>query len=215
MAKSYNLGNIHFPVQYEAEEYFKRMIKVHENRPRLEPEEEAVVRDLLRLHSDYHKFEEIGIEYIFVQRNFLYPTGYWFVVKSKDRSENGFSYHHCLRSKTHQQKVIEAFRYSVVEDIFEARDRAFANGSAVCPATGEVLSRGSCEVDHVYPRTLRFLMDMFLLDEGIDKEKSEKSVLLARNKYLEKHVDQEVIRKLTTMVDNEVKLKTWVADKKK
>ena len=159
MAKSYNLGNIHFPVQYEAEEYFKRMIKVHENRPRLEPEEEAVVRDLLRLHSDYHKFEEIGIEYIFVQRNFLYPTGYWFVVKSKDRSENGFSYHHCLRSKTHQQKVIEAFRYSVVEDIFEARDRAFANGSAVCPATGEVLSRGSCEVDHVYPRTLRFLTE--------------------------------------------------------
>ena len=49
----------------------------------------------------------------------------------------------------------------------------------------------------------------------LDKEKSEKSVLLARNKYLEKHVDQEVIRKLTTMVDNEVRLKTWVADKKK
>ena len=49
----------------------------------------------------------------------------------------------------------------------------------------------------------------------LDKEKSEKSVLLARNKYLEKHVDQEVIRKLTTMVDNEVKLKTWVSDKKK
>jgi hypothetical protein len=53
------------------------------------------------------------------------------------------------------------------------------------------------------------------LKTELDKEKSEKSVLLARNKYLERHVDQEVMRKLTTMVDNEVKLKTWVSDKKK
>lgn len=53
------------------------------------------------------------------------------------------------------------------------------------------------------------------LKTELDKEKSEKSVLLVRNKYLERHVDQEVMRKLTTMVDNEVKLKTWVSDKKK
>jgi len=53
------------------------------------------------------------------------------------------------------------------------------------------------------------------LKTELDKEKSEKSVLLARNKYLEKHIDKEVLRKLSVMVDNEVKLKSWVSDKKK
>jgi hypothetical protein len=49
----------------------------------------------------------------------------------------------------------------------------------------------------------------------LDKEKSEKSVLLARNKYLEKHMDKEIMKKLTTMVDNEVKLKSWISEKRK
>jgi len=49
----------------------------------------------------------------------------------------------------------------------------------------------------------------------LDKEKSEKSILLARISYLEKHMDKEVEKKLNAMVDNEVKLKSWVSDKKK
>jgi hypothetical protein len=78
------------------------------------------------------------------------------------------------------------------------------------PETGfTLILNGVSSINKELSNTIRQLRT------DLDKEKSEKSVLLARNKYLEKHVDQEVIRKLTTMVDNEVKLKTWVADKKK
>lgn len=53
------------------------------------------------------------------------------------------------------------------------------------------------------------------LRTDLDKEKSEKSILLTRIKYFEKHMDKEVEKKLSAMVDNEVKLKSWVSDKKK
>ena len=48
----------------------------------------------------------------------------------------------------------------------------------------------------------------------IDKHKSEKAILIARNKYLEKHCDKEVIKKLDTIVSNEVKMRSFFKDKK-
>lgn len=54
-----------------------------------------------------------------------------------------------------------------------------------------------------------------MLQTELDREKSEKSTILTRNRFLEKHMDHEVERKMKMIIDNEVKLRSWMPDKKK
>lgn len=128
--------------------------------------------DLLRRHPNAEEKFGDGILSIAVQETEYGNQGFW--LNRVDGSGTDFSFLHCITPRSPLDDFKKACRNEVHEQIQEFKCAAF-HGEAclLCPVVGEILTIGTCHVDHEAPATFEALVQAFVAAVQIDPLKVE------------------------------------------
>lgn len=113
-----------------------------------------------------------GIKYFKVLTNTNYGgKNRCFYLFRTDGTHTDFSYQKCVRTPTPWQEYTDALRSSVMDQIIEARERAFGlNDEILCPIKKAMMTRSASHTDHIAPDTFAALMERFNDEEWIHEE---------------------------------------------
>jgi hypothetical protein len=139
------IGAVRFETRQKAAEHIRGILdSAQYNRPLTE----EIIYDLLKMHPHYDEKVGTGVKYIFVKNNVGRVPGFY--IKRTDGSVASFSYKNCINGKvmTHKEKVVDAARFLVADQVMKFKRRNF-NG--VCAVTKQRITWDHCHVDHIEP----------------------------------------------------------------
>src|ERR1700677_3446912 len=148
------------------------MVAKYVDGQRIEPEDDAVLRDLICLHPERDTKIGCGISH--------------FTVRT-DGTSTDFSYHTCIDGTKMRQDIYAALRFAVWDQVVEFKRTAYIGGTLPrcfyhdCP-----LTESEAHVDHEAPYTFLVLVNDWLRSTGLTLD----SLLLVDN------ADNQLVREL-------------------
>jgi hypothetical protein len=164
------VGGINFRTKAELRKYAGDIRHRYKLGERIGPEDDDFLRSLLLRHPEYELLVGCGVEYFFtrINRQCSESLGFWF--RRLDGSETDFSYLACVSPKPHGERVRQALRHAVSEQIwaFKLKEMDRFGTFMMCPVEGVMFRTRDAHVDHVTPYTFKVLVDRFLAEREID-----------------------------------------------
>jgi hypothetical protein len=172
IGKPVELATRSFANQAEATEFFRTMLNKYKPKERVSDNDALHLAALLERHTEYDQKVGCGVDHFTVMLT-EHGTQCFRVIRT-DGTGTDFSYPHCIkgRAPSLKQEVSQAFRQAVRLDLFNARDKFFAehrgaDGLVVCGTTGERITPNDGHMDHMPPMTFEVIVTTFLQGRGL------------------------------------------------
>ena len=144
----YEIGNLKFHTQEEANEYFQNFLKDHETE---DIDDDCVA--LVQRHPAYNDGDKIEI-----RPNETFPQWKNFVIVKPTGETKHLSIKTCLRGRRTASDIKQIFRWIIKPQINEFREASAANQPDTCPSCQKFVE--SFEVDHIKP--FKLILNEFL-----------------------------------------------------
>lgn len=170
----YEIGGRPFFTRQELEEFIREIVRRYEDGVPVGPEDQQFLENLFRRHPDVHDKFGDGIASIEVRTNkAMYGKNRGFWIQRVDGSDIDISWKTCIdgSSRSPRKDFYSAARGEIAEQRQQFRDSYFRGKLQVeCPLTGQLITRGRCQVDHVAPKTFQALADQWLAENQLRPE---------------------------------------------
>jgi hypothetical protein len=170
--KPVELATRSFPNQAAATEFFRAMLNRYRPDDTVNAEDSLDLAALLERHTEYDQKVGRGVAHFTVMMT-EHGTQCFRVIR-KGGTGTDFSYLHCIKGRppARKQEVAQAFRKAVRIDLFDARDKFFAqhkgpDGLVSCGLTGERIAPEEGHIDHKQPMTFEVIVSTFLQGQGL------------------------------------------------
>lgn len=164
------LGPLIFPTVSKTEEHIRAILRsAPRGRTRLSGEPLDVVTGLLNRHPEAAGKIGPGLAGIWTWNRGA-GWGSCFLVERTDGSLVDFSYKRCLRPDAPGERVTNAFRTAIGQQLADLKKAKFATTDTfTCPVLGIPVVWANAHVDHEAPATFAWLLDRFLAIRSIDR----------------------------------------------
>jgi hypothetical protein len=166
------LSTKNFLTQGQATAFFKAMLNRYRPGDRVNAEDHLDLSALLERHAEYALKVGCGVDHFEVMMT-EHGTQCFRIIRT-DGSGTDFSYSHCItqRPPSRKQEVSQAFRRVVRFELYNARDKFYAehrnaDGLIACAVTKELIPPDRGHMDHRPPLTFEVLVTTFLQARGL------------------------------------------------
>lgn len=173
--RQYDLAGYMFPASALAKAYVRSILHKYPIGEQLDRNDQEVLLDVLRLHPKAEEKFGAGADHLTVEScTYTEVQTRHFVLHRRDGSGEDFSYIKCLDSPQSilMAEVLGALQQSIKIQLQEYKKMEFQAASEfdmqpICPITDASLEPRTCFVDYERPRTLRRIMERWLMTEGL------------------------------------------------
>lgn len=151
MRINYEIGNLKFHTQHEANEYFQTYLKEHDA---ADIDDNVVA--LVKRHPDFEEGSKIEI-----RPNETFPQWKNFVIVKPSGEVNHLSVKTCLRGKYDKAHVKKVFRMLIIPQMEEFRE---AHHAETCPCCNQAAEK--FDVDHITP--FKTILNNFIEQNQLD-----------------------------------------------
>ena len=135
----------------------------------LQGQEYSFVLALLQQHPNADQKIGCGVTRIRVVQAQVWKKNHAFELERMDGTRTDFSYRQCISPSSNRSKFAKACRVAIVDQVLEAKRKAFVAGTTLeCPVTGELVTWSNCHVDHEGPWTFLAIVEAFIADRAVD-----------------------------------------------
>jgi len=156
---TYIINGEEFKTQKVLKEKIRSILYKYEDYYALSTEDSDFMMAVLKLHPDADKKIGCGIRDICVRTNKTYLNKEFCAIRI-DETEVDFSFNECIKRTSQLTKFYSACRKIVAEDIIAFRNVHWTS-EAICPILGISLCGEYAHVDHIPPKTFKFIVDSF------------------------------------------------------
>lgn len=165
MKKQIVVGDKKFKYKKDALGYFKAILNSYDYGEILNEDDKNDVFELLKLHPNFEKKNENGIQGFKVDK-VRFNTKCFHIIKN-DLSLEVFSYTKCINgNQSSTTKFSRTCREIIQNDLREVKQKYFSQnsvkGQVKCQETGELCFWEELVIDHRQPNTFSVIVDRFI-----------------------------------------------------